>query len=238
MGREMRRVPLDFDWPRGKIWEGYLNPHNRKCEVCKGYGDTASSRFLMDWLRILPVAAEESIMGTPEHLAHYRTTGRIYPHPYLQASPMDVGSAEDLGDQLIELVEGLCEEKLKHRPGGFQSGITWRIYRRLLELAGLPENWGECQGCAGRGIHPDVLKEHDAWKPFEHPEGPGFQLWCTTGEGMPVSPVFPTAEGLAEWCEDGATIFGTSEYISKEKWLEMFKKDFCHHTDAKGNIFM
>lgn len=24
MGREIKRVPLDFDWPSGKVWEGYL----------------------------------------------------------------------------------------------------------------------------------------------------------------------------------------------------------------------
>lgn len=26
MGREIRRVPLGFDWPQGKVWEGFLSP--------------------------------------------------------------------------------------------------------------------------------------------------------------------------------------------------------------------
>lgn len=26
MGRELRRVPLDFDWPIGQVWEGFLGP--------------------------------------------------------------------------------------------------------------------------------------------------------------------------------------------------------------------
>jgi hypothetical protein len=40
MGRELRRVPLDFDWPINKTWEGFLNPHYvaKKCEACAGTG--------------------------------------------------------------------------------------------------------------------------------------------------------------------------------------------------------
>jgi hypothetical protein len=41
MGRELKRVPLDFKWPEDKVWEGYLNPHYAKshnCAVCAGSG--------------------------------------------------------------------------------------------------------------------------------------------------------------------------------------------------------
>lgn len=34
MGREVKRVPLDFDWPMEKIWEGYLRD-NVQCPDCK-----------------------------------------------------------------------------------------------------------------------------------------------------------------------------------------------------------
>lgn len=36
MGRELRRVPLDFKWPHNKTWEGFLNPHYvaTPCPVC------------------------------------------------------------------------------------------------------------------------------------------------------------------------------------------------------------
>jgi hypothetical protein len=239
MGREMRRVPLDFDWPRGKTWEGYINPHSVKCPECDGRGETHSMQFLMAWLRILPIAAEESRVGTPEHLAHYRKSGRIYPHPYLQSSPMCVGSARDLGDQLFDLLERLNGEKLELGPFGLTgSGVAFKLYKHLMEAAGLDEDtWWRCKFCNGDGCHPDHQEARDAWESYDPPEGDGFQLWETTGEGSPVSPVFDTMEKLAEWCEDGATIFGTSEYISKERWLEMFKKDFCYHQDGK-NIFL
>lgn len=41
MGRELKRVALDFNWPLGKTWEGFLNPfYNQqiKCPECEnGY---------------------------------------------------------------------------------------------------------------------------------------------------------------------------------------------------------
>lgn len=37
MGRQLRRVPLDFDWPVDKVWEGFLNnlPHGSGCPDCR-----------------------------------------------------------------------------------------------------------------------------------------------------------------------------------------------------------
>ena len=34
MGREIRRVPLNFTWPLHKVWPGFLNPHYRPCLQC------------------------------------------------------------------------------------------------------------------------------------------------------------------------------------------------------------
>jgi hypothetical protein len=41
MGREVKRVALDFQWPLNKVWKGFLNPHDnecRTCAVCNGLG--------------------------------------------------------------------------------------------------------------------------------------------------------------------------------------------------------
>ena len=38
MGREVKRVPLNFDWPIRKIWYGYLmHTCLEDCESCKHY---------------------------------------------------------------------------------------------------------------------------------------------------------------------------------------------------------
>lgn len=40
MGREIKRVPVDFDWPLGETWEGFWNPFRAKfcskCPECNG----------------------------------------------------------------------------------------------------------------------------------------------------------------------------------------------------------
>lgn len=41
MGREVKRVALDFEWPMNKRWEGFLNPHYadcKQCSSCEGLG--------------------------------------------------------------------------------------------------------------------------------------------------------------------------------------------------------
>jgi len=42
MGREIKRVPFDFNWPLNKVWDGYLNPyysHSKPCPFCNGIGE-------------------------------------------------------------------------------------------------------------------------------------------------------------------------------------------------------
>lgn len=49
MGRELKRVPLDFNWPLDKTWEGYLNPNrtSKDCLFCdhSGYGPEAKKIY-------------------------------------------------------------------------------------------------------------------------------------------------------------------------------------------------
>lgn len=60
----------------------------------------------------------------------------------------------------------------------------------------------------------------------EIPEGTplGWQLYETTSEGTPVSPVFATLEELAAWCETGATVFADNRWTAAQ-WLASFKAD-------------
>ena len=52
----------------------------------------------------------------------------------------------------------------------------------------------------------------------------GYQLYETTTEGSPVSPVFPSLQELAAWCEDGATVFARFKW-TREQWLASFEAD-------------
>lgn len=63
MGRELKRVPLDFEWPENKVWEGFLNPHYAKshdCAACAGSGSSPDARRLKDqWYGNAPFSPED-----------------------------------------------------------------------------------------------------------------------------------------------------------------------------------
>lgn len=67
MGREIKRVPLDFDWPLNKVWDGFLNPLHvaKKCTACDGSGSSPEARHLKDlWYGYAPFRPEDR-GGTP-----------------------------------------------------------------------------------------------------------------------------------------------------------------------------
>jgi hypothetical protein len=45
MGRELKRVDLNFAWPLKKVWEGFLNPHYDECKDCAACESTGYSPF-------------------------------------------------------------------------------------------------------------------------------------------------------------------------------------------------
>jgi hypothetical protein len=64
MGRELKRVPLVFNWPIKKVWGGYIN-HFRNvaapCDCCDGKGMSPFARELHDkWWGYVPFSPEEN----------------------------------------------------------------------------------------------------------------------------------------------------------------------------------
>jgi hypothetical protein len=63
MGREIKRVPLDFDWPLNEVWEGFIQPEyesRQQCSDCNGSGYGPEANNLHDqWYGNAPF--------TPEH---------------------------------------------------------------------------------------------------------------------------------------------------------------------------
>jgi hypothetical protein len=72
MGRQIKRVAADFNWPLEKVWRGYINPfyeHSHQCPDCEiGYSPMAQ-RFYDEWygkVEFDPVAYGSKLL-TPEH---------------------------------------------------------------------------------------------------------------------------------------------------------------------------
>ena len=65
MSREIKRVPLDFNAPRGKVWEGYINPqykgHCKNCAECDGSGYGPEARLVQaKWYGNAPFRPSEN----------------------------------------------------------------------------------------------------------------------------------------------------------------------------------
>lgn len=62
MGRELKRVPLDFDWPLNKVWKGFVNPLHcaEQCNTCGGDGYSPEARAMKDrWYGHAPFKPED-----------------------------------------------------------------------------------------------------------------------------------------------------------------------------------
>lgn len=200
MGREIRRVPLDFDWPLEKVWDGFVNPHYRNCQACDGHGET---RARVQLRRLASLLAWAGYCASRSDGISPRPTNW---HPMFDSTGLDAPMAPEL----VQVINGFCragdrvwlaehQEYAGREPSGMQgigAGDDYKIELALLSTSGLPSDWGKCARCDGSGIASDARAAYDAWKPTDPPAGEGWQVWETVSEGSPITPVFATADDL------------------------------------------
>lgn len=119
---------------------------------------------------------------------------------------------------------------------GHDSCNQWICLRARCERDGVTL---ECAACKGQGHtwpNEEVHQMCENWKDIEPPTGPGYQLWETTSEGSPISPVFTTLDALCSWAADNSSTFGSFR-ASKEQWRKMLEDDFVHAQQGNA-IFM
>lgn len=229
MSREVRRVPLDFDWPLKEIWSGYLRPDTFDFPSCP---DCTYEQIPTVMDRMLPTPRRGSGY-TPEAYAVSQT---FYPH--MIGGPMAERLAwhNKLGQREVDyLVE-------KGRLSVWRSG-HWSEEPRTAAEVNLQrhphdainrsyliefrcEQLGitlHCLTCKGNGdVATDEEREAaENWEGTEPPSGEGWQLWETTSEGSPTSPVFATGEELAQWMSRNPCGFAGSTIALEvaRKWV-------------------
>jgi hypothetical protein len=192
------------------VWQGFLMPdtlHGEPCDRCNG-GETWASRWLyLLCYRINMLAGDvrDQERGRPMHpyLANDQAPPIVW-RPDPERKRPFISDDYDVmrpSADIIDLIAGIagCEPD---RVGGLFGGNTeYDLYKAVVKASGL-ESWGSCEHCQGRGEHERYegqRVEAEAWERSEPPTGEGWQLWETVSEGSPVSPVFPTAESLAQW---------------------------------------
>ena len=211
MGRELKRVPLNFAWPITEIWSGYLNPwydkpHHDQCPHCQGSGATSGSQRLDDLINLLMLSGSDA--------------GRALSHPYFdRMEGLHHSQGKIPSVDLADLTARLAGRK----PSGFGHDCIdkWSARAKILAAAKLPKKWGDCPLCKGTGDfwHTAEARVKAArWRRKEPPKGVGYQIWETVTEGSPISPVFAKPEDLAEWMSHNQR--GVDVGTTKDQWLK------------------
>lgn len=259
MGRELKRVPLDFNYPIGQVWKGYLNPfRSQKCNSCDGSGlNPETKKISDDWYSFDKAEWIDKGNGSRyNNLAwQYHLTG-IEVKALIEADRLwdftRIARNEQQRKDVQEKIKSGHNSWLPYNNGYIptpeevnewnKKGIGHDAINRWICVEARAKHlgvYGHCEICNGEGViwqSEEIKKLHEDWESFEPPTGEGFQLWETTSEGSPQSPVFKTLEELCSWCENNATTFG-SHKTSAEDWFKMLNEDFVRHEEG-NSIFI
>lgn len=286
MGRTMKRVPIDFAWPRNKTWSGYIDPFSAqvsKCDLCSGSGYSPEAARLQDlWYGNAPFKPEDRgckplTVDTPEVRAFAERNVRNSPGYYGTDNNAVLREAARLvemwngqwhhhlnADDVAALVKAdrlwdftrtprtpeqedvvrakvasgenswlpydngyvpTPEEVNRWSLNGFghDSINCWVVVEAECNRLGCSMTCDKCGGTGQIWPSQECKALSEAWSPTEPPIGEGYQLWETTSEGSPVSPVFATLNELCEWCADNATVFADIR-VTAQEWRAMLTR--------------
>jgi len=245
MGRQLKRVPLDFKWPQKQIWKGYLNPYSAQdCKSCEQTGLSKVAKDMQDeWYGFdLPILARQQNRAwqynlTTEDIQALLDEDRLWDFTRVPLNEAQKKKSERHPNGWLKKSNGYVPtpEEVNEwatKGIGHDSLNCWTCIKARCEREGVAQ---QCEFCEGEGFiwqSEKVKKQHDKWNSFEPPAGEGYQLWETTTEGSPTSPVFESLDALCGWCEDNATTFGSYK-ASKEQWMAMLSDDFVY--SKQGN---
>lgn len=194
MGREIKRVPLNFDWPLNETWKGYINPHYaghcKNCEACKGTGTTSARKRLEELVSLILLSGSDSIDPRGKPHPYFCLMGGLHHTDGIVPSP-----------DMAELTAGLAGRGC----AGFMGHDAidqWTATRKIIEAAGMKKGWGKCKACNGEGSiwdSPENRTKANRWRRKEPPKGKAYQVWQTVSEGSPITPPFLSPEELADW---------------------------------------
>lgn len=212
MGSELKRVPLDFNWPIGKVWKGYTNPYkSHKCQSCNGTGYNPATKALGDtwynWRYQLTEIETKALL----------VEGRLL---VLTHTPIGTGGWKEKEPKYIPTAKEVNEWYLSYPIGHDLINQSICVEARAKHLG----IYGVCEHCIDGRIWKsiEIKKLHDEWKRDDPPAGDGFQLWCNVTEGHPMTPVFAELDQLCEYCEKESMPAVGDLTLSKEKWMEFF----------------
>lgn len=211
MGTQLKRVRLDFDWPIGKIWKGYINPYNsRECKSCGRTGYNAATKKIHDawhdWKYQLTEIETKALLKAERlmMLTHIPGEGG-----WKVKEPQYIPTAEEVNQwyRAYSLGHDIVNQDICVKARAKHLGV-----------------YGACEHCIDGEIweSQEIKNLHDEWRRIDPPAGEGYQLWCTVKGGSPMTPVFATPDELCEYSEkESVPVIGATT-LKKEKWIELF----------------
>lgn len=274
MGREIKRVPVDFEWPLNERWSGFLMPDTFDEVTCPGcarpspfdgepcgdgwsrraqelhdmwYGkydgvfrpeDNGSVPLTLE-APVVRAFAERNVRNAPEFYGRgefairkeasrlCRLWNNMWAHHLNYDDIAALVAADSLRDfthtfdpkreprerwqridpPVVPTMEQVRDWSITSFNG---TGVSGTAIRARCEREGLESLCPTCDGHGSLEAYEGQRDEADTWEREEPPTGEGWQLWETVSEGSPISPVFPTAEGLAQWLTTPASCWGAT----------------------------
>lgn len=216
MGREIKRVALDFDWPQGVVWKGYVNPYSSQdCTACDSSGyNPETNQISEDWYdfsgtgrRWCNNITQDEVDALVEHNRLYEFVREWIPgQGWVEKDPPYHPTADEVN-------------AWSRNGMGHDAINRWVCVEARAKRLGV---WGVCPACDGHGEiwHSDKVRElADGWydnERYDPPAGDGWQLWEDVTEGSPISPVFATVGEFKEYLIGE----GYSE-VAVDKFIEM-----------------
>ena len=110
---------------------------------------------------------------------------------------------------------------------GHDSSSAHLVIKARCKREGVSRTCPTCDGYGSTEAYPGQREESEDWEWIEPPTGPGYQLWETTSEGSPKTPVYETIEELCVYAAANVSTFG-SDMATAEQWREMLDENFVH----------
>lgn len=224
MGREIKRVPLDFSWPLHKVWQGFLMPeslHLPDCPDCDGDGYSVEARAIAETFYPHQIGGPNA-----ESLAWHNKIGQAeVDHLVAEGRLRILRKRQPTDDnprdwEWVSEPRTAAEINAENTRGGM---CGHDAINRMLLVSFRCERLGiqlDCPRCTGHGdIGTDEQrKAHDEWTGVEPPTGEGWQVWETVSEGSPITPVFPTKEALIDALVRDGHSRKAAENFAEAKW--------------------
>ncbi|WP_449279109.1 hypothetical protein, partial [Leucobacter sp. GX24907] len=118
MSREVRRVPANFGWPLGKVWDGYSTPeflHEDSCPDCEGGYSPEAKWFMDEWYGYVPF--DPASTGS-QPFGYRHESVQVFARRNVEHSPQFYGTGQEAIDrEAHRLADELFDKMWMHHLG-------------------------------------------------------------------------------------------------------------------------